>query len=691
MLRSTSLRCLAGCFLLAAACGPSETPCGQDTDCDPDQICGPDGYCVDVDAGTDGGGADGGCAQTCAGYQACVNGACLSLYTALQITSPQQNGFVGASVEIDAALALVCGLTPNDPATLNFTATPLDGGVETGTIALLGAETYSTTWMPAQEGEYTLVASYPAAGLESTPIMFTVLKTGPVFQLQVPTPVRDAGWQVDPAPGYANAWRRNEIVTVGVTSTDPNVDIGIAQLILVGVQGDDAGMGGPVLPVNPTTGCGQATCGTVAVDLSAPQFEAFRGVVGLSLIGQDLAGNQGTATASLPVTRWEWARPTGAPLAGPPAIGHLGTVYAPATAGGLVALDPLGNLLWTMDAGSLQTGVAISAADAGDVLYTALSSGTGALLAALDGTQGSTLASCSVDGGVAVGLALLPTTIVGQTLESAVAVFNDTPSTSQLVALRFGAPAGSQCFAAVGVPLMTDAGNLVSDGVSSVFYADVGGNLQSYTFDGGWPTVPTWSAGPFSASALAMAPGELVCTGGVSPAGVFAEALSGGSPSWSYSDGGTALASVPVVGDGGIVFYGDNSGSWTIVAVGTPAPIATLSSRSPPSGAMLLGNGGALYGVDGSGNVTAWDQSFDTHWSISGSQPGWLAIDCPRGPGGLPLPAIGTLYVASGDGTIYAFVTDSIGLDTTAPWPKSQHDPRNSGSAGTALAEFVCF
>jgi hypothetical protein len=66
-------------------------------------------------------------------------------------------------------------------------------------------------------------------------------------------------------------------------------------------------------------------------------------------------------------------------------------------------------------------------------------------------------------------------------------------------------------------------------------------------------------------------------------------------------------------------------------------------------------------------------------------------IDCARDAAGSKLAGRpGVLYVGSNSGKLYAFVVDSRGIDTTAPWPKYQHDPRNTGNADTALSEFAC-
>jgi outer membrane protein assembly factor BamB len=50
---------------------------------------------------------------------------------------------------------------------------------------------------------------------------------------------------------------------------------------------------------------------------------------------------------------------------------------------------------------------------------------------------------------------------------------------------------------------------------------------------------------------------------------------------------------------------------------------------------------------------------------------------------GQPAGAVmSTAYVSGADGKLYAVVVDGQ-LDTSAPWPKAFHDPRNTNNAGT--------
>jgi len=67
-----------------------------------------------------------------------------------------------------------------------------------------------------------------------------------------------------------------------------------------------------------------------------------------------------------------------------------------------------------------------------------------------------------------------------------------------------------------------------------------------------------------------------------------------------------------------------------------------------------------------------------------------LTIDCTRDDAGTAISAPGVVYVKSGSTSLTAIVVDSHGIDTTAPWPKYQHDPRNTGNVDTPMTDFVC-
>ncbi|HSP81697.1 MAG TPA: hypothetical protein VLQ93_24470, partial [Myxococcaceae bacterium] len=127
------------------------------------------------------------------------------------------------------------------------------------------------------------------------------------------------------------------------------------------------------------------------------------------------------------------------------------------------------------------------------------------------------------------------------------------------------------------------------------------------------------------------------------------------------------------------------------------APRDTAPNACSFPGAPVLGSGGALYVASstgasaGIGEVSAWNAAdLTSRWKLSdnvGRAEASPSLDCARNPDGSPSPApVGVLYVPSIDGKLYSFVTDSRGLDTAAPWPKYQHDARNTGNPSTPIA-----
>lgn len=61
-------------------------------------------------------------------------------------------------------------------------------------------------------------------------------------------------------------------------------------------------------------------------------------------------------------------------------------------------------------------------------------------------------------------------------------------------------------------------------------------------------------------------------------------------------------------------------------------------------------------------------------------------LDCLRDPSGQAVvnARVGVLYVTA-ETKIHAFIVDSPGLDPDAPWPKYQHDARNTGNPATLI------
>ncbi|HVE86580.1 MAG TPA: hypothetical protein VND93_27170, partial [Myxococcales bacterium] len=108
----------------------------------------------------------------------------------------------------------------------------------------------------------------------------------------------------------------------------------------------------------------------------------------------------------------------------------------------------------------------------------------------------------------------------------------------------------------------------------------------------------------------------------------------------------------------------------------------------------LVGAGGVTYFVGTDNSLHVLGSNLTTLWSgtselsvVVASSPN---IDCARTATGAKQPGPGTLYYGANNGKLYAIIIDNPGIDTTSPWPKYQHDPRNTGSLSTPLSEFSC-
>ena len=119
----------------------------------------------------------------------------------------------------------------------------------------------------------------------------------------------------------------------------------------------------------------------------------------------------------------------------------------------------------------------------------------------------------------------------------------------------------------------------------------------------------------------------------------------------------------------------------------------------PLRNAPILGQGGRLFALAENGALSEWSMASPPvrGWTAPldpGPAPAFEAsptLDCARDAAGLIVAGRpGTLYAASRSGKLYAVIVDSRGIDASAAWPKYQKDPRNSGNATTALAEFSC-
>ena len=110
---------------------------------------------------------------------------------------------------------------------------------------------------------------------------------------------------------------------------------------------------------------------------------------------------------------------------------------------------------------------------------------------------------------------------------------------------------------------------------------------------------------------------------------------------------------------------------------------------SSPKTTPVRGADGTWYVTDGTpGRILALNGTtlaplyFISGQTVTDDSPN---LDCNR-----ERPGRGGILYARDATSVTAYIVDSKGIDTTAPWPRFQHDPSNSGNANTSLAPFAC-
>ena len=703
---SMAVRLLLICAaLLGAACRGPHSPCGSDSECqrdNPNSVCDT-GLKQCVAASTF-------CSPACSGGKQCISNTCEFPYSAIQLTAPADNtvfdgGTTATAVPVTAHLVLRQGATATAPSQIDLQVKKPDNSVDLVTLTQNGDGDYTGSFSLGAEGIYQLTATYSASGVSSTPVNVRYDKTAPVFAVTFPVPTREDGGTTltvrDPATGYENAWRRDETVTVTALSNANDVVPGSVQLVVYGVG--DGGTPGAAFNAGPmaqaTTGCDAGYCGTYTLNLWDPQLKAFRGQYMLAVSGTDTAGNVGQGDGGLPVTRWKWAANLGSQIKDSPAIGSTGKIYLGVTASGnqLVAVRPNGSVDWSLNVASpILASPAVAAPSQGRELVFFGTSGTGGKLAVVDGDAGTIFDSCSTTGDVEGGIALESLSVSGQAIESGVTILNsNTAAQGRLIALR---PDG-------GADTCRDQPNVnnlnTTAGVSSVvanggvfYYGDELAQIDAYQFNNGsWSTKPGWSPlGVLNFRALAISSDSIIGAGKATVnGGVVAFKLTDGSTRWQYTG---PEAWNPVVTSAGAVEVGFKDNTLKGIVAGD-AGYSVATTGGAPQGSPALGEGGYVYSANIGGAVQVWKgDSLIPEWEFSDTSLATdtsVALDCARDSQGTKAAGVpGVLYVAASNGKLFSFVVDSRGIDTTAPWPKYQHDPRNTGNAQTPLSQFAC-
>ncbi|ATB26774.1 PQQ-binding-like beta-propeller repeat protein [Melittangium boletus] len=632
-------------------------------------------------------------------------------YSALRVVTPEGAlARSGGEVAFEVQLELNPGTDALYPPRLDFTATRAEGG---SPVALTQREAsngkYSAVWtVPPEEGEYILRAVVPEEQRSrSAEVRVTVDHTAPTLELQVPEaqpPAAQEGFSfVDPKTDQA--WRRDQVVNVRIQSDESAPP-------RVVVRGHNGGEDVTDLSVTPVTPC-SGGCFTVAVPMWRPGLPDFRGNFQLEVSTKDPAGNERTVSARLPVTRWKWAFDgKSGPIIASPALGEKGTIYfgTNSATGRFFALNPEGTKKWEAQLGPVTSSPAVGeAGSAGERIYVGTSDSGSGVFFALD-SKGHTLARCLESSSVTLGpintaVAITHTLFNQDTVPVETAYTFANTNEAATLALRIdSSQAEGRCMGLSSGQNTRPGASMVVKGIWT-YYGSVGrGDVDAI---GVTPTA--MSAKPAFALILRRTPvvGLAFTQGGgrlvgasepgstATSGGLFqADPENGGSEKLKDPFDGVGSVRQLTVGPGNTLFFGREVSSGT--APLTALDFASQTHRSVMeagsfAGAVVLGSAGTLYAASASGasgelgEVSAWaTDSLQPRWKLSdsvGRAQGSPSLDCSRTPEGTATRTPhGVLYVPSVNGQLYAFVVDSPGLDKTAPWPKYQHDARNTGN-----------
>jgi hypothetical protein len=505
------------------------------------------------------------------------------------------------------------------------------------------------------------------------------------------------------------AFRRDESATVTVTSGSTSVDAGSVQVTVTGVGAGAAPV--VVQPLVPCVGSASAFCvqGTVSFGPPLP-LEAFRGAVTVTATGADNSGSAAApATATVLLTRWKWAVQLGGPIRTSPSVGATGRIYVGTDApdGRFQALTPEGVAAWTqpLDGGAFVATAAVGAGGASETVYAA-SAETGHCAAfAVSGATGAVTRTCdfpaTTGGGFLGSLALVQTNGV----ESGTGICNDTTVgvDGQLITVRPSAPSVLRCRDDTSAGLLDDRASLASSGANQAFAGTSAGVLRGFVFSGNDWSPNTWGGGSGGVFVGAAAIGALGIDGNAvlsatRSRGAFAVDRASGNSLGSAPDGGlsTNPGSIVIAPDGVLFGNGDTSNPQLLKAVVTNSTATAVPASGAIVAAPLLAAapdaGVLLYDVTQNGYLEVRNGALATAWTEQlVTTGGFLAspnADCRRSDAGTPSTAApGILYLASTTGQVFAIFTDSVGLDTRAPWPRYQHDARSTGNSTTPLTQ----
>lgn len=621
------------------------------------------------------------CIASCQPWQQCRattdGGACDSLNLTLTWNSPDaglafNTATVPARLTVSRAGPIPGSLTSvpvfGQAGTAQSGSSPLSpltgsNGTYTGALPLFSPDAVNKTF----------VAGWPDGGPTAT-LVIERDTTPPVVTLApVPRPLTFP----DPDPGEPERWKRHETALVQVVVTGGRTALATDLFV------PDAGVTFSASAAN--CGCaGNLACRCFDFPLSrAPVVDIASGRPAARFAIRSIAdavGNPSTVVeSSVDVTRFFWSRTVGSSGNTGLAVSPEGTAIITGAGRSIRAFEPDGGLLWNTTLAG------------GSVFFSAPTIGSTDVFVSVRSPGSSRIQKLSLATG----------------LQSGALCEQDVPEVFRAVTLGQGSLSGEFPFAIRDPVLVAAVGscpeNKVEAGATEVV-ARLSAN-QIELFSGGSIGVHKATFDGFSlsdAGVITTNPRTLFLAGSRvgwrGSTGVIETASADGSLAGPLISA-PEISLVPPVVSGSTMFASSNAfgeflacpfsnatGVFGACAAGSSPFGATLSPIVGANGFILEIAGTEVRQRTTAGGVVGVPFSL-----YEAPTPGSVALVPLRNPNGTKRcgEGVGLLYVRLST-ELVAYIVDIEGLDGTAPWPMSRHDPANTGFLNRSLAPWSC-
>ncbi|HEY8206452.1 MAG TPA: hypothetical protein VIG99_03155, partial [Myxococcaceae bacterium] len=216
----------------AVGCGGPQQKCQSDSECGPAARCEPESHvCVERKEDTT-------CSPACAEWQFCSETVCYERYQTIAVLEPAA-GTVDGGATVRAQLQPVAAwIDLKQHAKLEYRVNNGATVANSGDLLLANEAGVYAGHLSVAAGNYTLTAGfpgYPTGAPVSGDVAITVDTTAPTFTVDAGTRSFGSGPANEQDPQLSGAFKRNDVITVSITSTDPDLDEDSVALTVQGI------------------------------------------------------------------------------------------------------------------------------------------------------------------------------------------------------------------------------------------------------------------------------------------------------------------------------------------------------------------------------------------------------------------------------------------------------------------------